>query len=286
LTNKGFISVEMADVPVELVAKHRGGGFPAQELPFETDGHGYNIWASIATSEDGFFSPRHRHNFDQIRFVLTGSAQFASWELEAGDCGYFPESVPYGPQAQTGEAVVFALQMSGGSGNYFARPSEVSSAFLELRAKDPNFGEKGAGRDAEGRARDSYELVWESIRNEPIDYAEPRYGDVVIMRPQHFKWTPLDEYREVKPLGSFTEHNLQVLSARLTGPSRLGIDTEKQSEIWLLTAGSLTIDGRSFSAPSAFQLLPGTPGQEVERADSAEFLVVRLHGDRGHGPSM
>src|SRR5437016_14524536 len=51
------------------------------------------------TGGGGWTTPRHRHTFDQVRFVLKGRYPVAKGVvMEEGSVGYFPESVHYGPQ--------------------------------------------------------------------------------------------------------------------------------------------------------------------------------------------
>src|SRR6267142_4884418 len=51
------------------------------------------------TGGGGWTTPRHRHTFDQVRYVLKGRYPVAKGVvMEEGSVGYFPESVHYGPQ--------------------------------------------------------------------------------------------------------------------------------------------------------------------------------------------
>ena len=205
------LAYDADEVMWEQVGRHRGNGMRVKSLPVCTDGTGYNFWASIGVLPDGYYSPRHRHNFDQIRFVIAGSTQFSAWELGEGECGYFPESVPYGPQEQHGDATILTLQFSGASGCYYPTPGELQDVVARLREEQPDFGTGGVGLDEEGRQRDSFELAWECLRGEPIAYAEPRYGDVVVMRPAAYQAQADDLAREITRLGVFTERGLEVL---------------------------------------------------------------------------
>src|SRR5262249_57825962 len=42
------------------------------------------------------YSPRHRHNFDQVRFVVSGELEYGPLKCRPGDFIYFPEGVFYG----------------------------------------------------------------------------------------------------------------------------------------------------------------------------------------------
>ena len=42
-------------------------------------------------------SPRHRHTFQQVRFLVGGKMKYGREVYEAGDCLYIPEGAYYGP---------------------------------------------------------------------------------------------------------------------------------------------------------------------------------------------
>ncbi len=71
-----------------------------KRLPLETGIDGITMEYSLSVVPDGYFTPRHRHNFDQIRYTLSGVQSTGLGDLAAGECGYFPEGSHYGPQQQ------------------------------------------------------------------------------------------------------------------------------------------------------------------------------------------
>ena len=44
-----------------------------------------------------FLSPRHRHTFQQVRFLVEGKMRYNKDVYNAGDCLYIPEGAYYGP---------------------------------------------------------------------------------------------------------------------------------------------------------------------------------------------
>jgi hypothetical protein len=271
------VAVDSGEIEWERVGRHRGSGLAVKAFPFRHDGNGRNFWLSIGTIHDGYTSPRHRHNFDQIRFMLEGSTNLGDWQLGQGECGYFPESVPYGPQIQKGDAQILTLQFSGASGAYFLTPEELKKTVAGLRESDPAFGEGGKGKGADGKTRDSYDVVYETFTGRPIEFAAPRYRDVVVMKPQNFSWvksagSPI----EMKSLGRFTEVGLEVAMARINGAADLGVQTNAQTEVWFLTDGSVTLNSRTFPRHSAFMLTAPERPQQVVTNAPAEFLVIRM----------
>src|SRR5262245_48415313 len=85
-------------------ADHRGGAVPRQVLAWGKEGTRDNFVWSYSRGNGERYSPRHRHNFDQIRFSIKGDMSMGKREaLKEGHIGYFPESTYYGPQI-SGEA--------------------------------------------------------------------------------------------------------------------------------------------------------------------------------------
>src|SRR5262245_28001226 len=77
-----------------------------------------------------FNSPRHRHNFEQIRYQLEGVLDYGrDGKLTAGMVGYFPEAVYYGPQSQDPSisCKTIVLQFGGASGSGYLSQAEVQA---------------------------------------------------------------------------------------------------------------------------------------------------------------
>ena len=99
--------------------EHRGGMFHFRNLMEGEPGTIDNFQLSMGRASGDFYSPRHHHNFEQIRFQLEGEADFArDGKMTQGMVGYFPEGAFYGPQTQApGSApITIVLQMGGASG--------------------------------------------------------------------------------------------------------------------------------------------------------------------------
>ncbi len=69
------------------------------------------------TGTGGWTTPRHRHNFDQIRYIIKGTYPYAKGKsMPEGWVGYFPESVHYGPQDRPEGLEMLTCQFGGASG--------------------------------------------------------------------------------------------------------------------------------------------------------------------------
>ena len=84
----------------------------------------------------GWATPRHRHNFDQLRYVVKGNYPYAPGKvMPEGWVGYFPESVEYGPQDRPEGLVVLTAQFGGASGNGYLSVRQREAANEALKKK-------------------------------------------------------------------------------------------------------------------------------------------------------
>lgn len=259
-------------------ASHRVGTVEQRRFPVETGVPGLHLSFSRDTVRDGFFSPRHRHCWDQIRFVLDGSLSIGE-DLEPGDCAYFPEAVYYGPQQQAGDATVLVLQFTGAGGRYYPTMDELDVARARLRASGGTFeGGRYRGTAAAPADQDGYEALWEAHTGTRLTYAQPRYGGVVIMKSAACEWVPdtLQSGIDHKALGSFTELQATVALLRMAGGSRSEDEKPQAPQLRYVLSGAVSHDGQPYPAGSCFWIPAGSPPPSLESATGAELYVVSL----------
>jgi quercetin dioxygenase-like cupin family protein len=267
---------ELDDIEWQRTGKHRGPGLKMKSLAFRTDGRGNNLWLSLAEMEDGWYSPRHKHNFDQFRYVLDGETGFTEWDLHAGECAYFPAGAYYGPQEQHGTAILFTLQFPGETGEYYLTPEQVEDTVRQLRASDPTFGQGGKGFDSNGRERDSYEIVWETHQKTAISYPASQFPGPFLLSGNE---TITDEAlagSDVRLKGEVASNGLKVLRVQATGPLRIEPASPDSTEFWILEKGAIEIGDRTLNPLSVIQLLAGAPRTDAVAEPEAIFTVVRL----------
>jgi hypothetical protein len=192
--------------------EHRGGMFHFRNLMEGEPGTIDNFQLSMGRASGDFYSPRHHHNFEQIRFQLESEADFArDGTMTEGMVGYFPEGCYYGPQTQKPDShpTTIVLQMGGASGSGYLSRAEVKAGMQALEAegefKDGVFRRhKGAPGK---RNVDGYQAIWEHVNGRPMVYPKPRYSRPFMMDPSHYDWTPIAGGAGVneKFLGVFTE---------------------------------------------------------------------------------
>lgn len=206
----------------------RGGRFRYHPLLSGTDGALGNFFLQLSNTFDDFDSPRHRHNFDQVRVQLEGDADFArDGVMKAGMVGYFPEGVFYGPQSIAGESLTLVLQFGGASRSGYLSDAAFLRGIEEL--KETGRFEAGVYKVAkpEGgtRNQDAYEAVWEHMNGRELRYPESRYDKPVFIRPAAAQWLPDGERRGVtrKHLGTFSEARTTLSMAALEAGSEVGV---------------------------------------------------------------
>ena len=257
-------------VEAERGIRHRGGTLHLRHLLEGEPGTLDNFNLSLGQNGGDFYSPRHRHNFEQIRFQLDGTLDFGrDGRMTPGMVGYFPEGVPYGPQTQTAgqepAPLTAVLQCGGASGSGYLSRAEVASGMAALKP----FGSfaEGVFRRHEGvpgrRNTDAFQAIWEHVRRRPMVYPEPRYPAPILIDPAHFAWVPLAGSEGVaeKPLGSFTERRTTMRLLRLAP----GAAYEAGGRgLYLVASGTGSVAGESFRRLTAVF---------VERGETARFLA-------------
>jgi len=195
--------------------EHRGGTFHFRNLMEGTPGTIDNFQLSMGRNDKDFVSPRHRHNFDQIRFQLDGDLDYArDGKMKPGTVGFFPEGAYYGPQTTESYAVTFVLQFGGASGSGYLSRQESKAGMEELR-KHGTF-EGGVYRRNEGvpgkRNMDGFEAIWSQVNGRQLEYPKPRYPGPIMMDRDTFAWVPAPGQPGVseKLLGVFTERRTEA----------------------------------------------------------------------------
>ncbi|UIY26820.1 hypothetical protein LZK76_31265 (plasmid) [Rhizobium leguminosarum] len=115
----------------------RDGKLDQKFLLYGEDGSPNNYLLNVGlTGGGGWGTPRHRHNFDQIRYVLKGKYPASPHKImDEGSVAYFPESVHYGPQDRPEGLEMMVIQFGGASGAGFLSTPRREAANEALKAK-------------------------------------------------------------------------------------------------------------------------------------------------------
>ena len=272
--------VQGDELPLKRGLEHRGGTFHYSILAEGEPGTPGNFQVSLGRIGGDFFSPRHRHNFEQIRFQLEGALDFGrDGRLLEGMVGYFPEGVAYGPQTQKSEqspATTIVLQCGGASGSGYLSAEEVQAGMAALKQqgefKDGVFRRRD---DVEGRRNtDGYQAIWEYVNGRAMVYPEGRYITPILSNPASFDWVPVGDRPGVaeKPLGVFTERRTSMGFLRIEAGSRYTIAGKA---IYLVMIGVGSGGGASLRRLSTVTLEAGET-MEISASKTMEILRFGL----------
>jgi hypothetical protein len=259
-----------------------GGNVQAYMYPFDPGIEGLNLRFSFDRVLDGFYSPRHRHNFDQFRYVLSGTINIGKGlALAQGECGYFPEGTYYGAQDQKGDGEALVMQFPGPQAAHFLLQREYKEGVARLKATGAVF-ENGVCRRTDGQGReinqDGFEAVWEAYTGEPVTYAPPRYGEPVIIKPEGFRWLPdpVSPGLEVRRLGTFNEYRTALSQWRLSPGAVIPGRTLAAPEFRFVLKGEAEFCGKMLSARGAAYIPEGIETGVLESRFGAEILVISV----------
>jgi hypothetical protein len=271
-----------ADTDNEAVGSMREGVLDQKHLLFGEDGSPNNYDLNMGhTGGGGWRTPRHRHNFDQVRYVIKGRLPYSEDDfLEEGWVGYFPESVHYGPQERAEGLRTLVLQSGGASGQGYLSVAQREATNAELE-KTGEF-KKGLYHytDANGDEQevDGSLAIFEKATGGKLEFTTPRYEDVIAMNPDAYDWLPsADAGVSEKWLGTFTERNFRIGFLRLDAGAVYQAGQFPSIEILFQTKGQVTAGGEKYGPETGYEFLANEGPVPLEAIEPTEFLRFVLH---------
>ncbi len=212
--------MHLEDAPLVRGLEHRGGTFHSRIMAEGVPGTPGNFKFSLSWLGTDYSGPRHRHNFDQYRFMIEGDSDYGQdGPLKAGMLGYYPEGVPYGPQVNKTDIFCAVLQFGGASGSGYLLPREVKAGMEQLKAigtfKDGIFHRND---DVPGRRNtDAYQAIWEHLHGREMVYPKGRYDAPIYADSNNYGWAPVRCAQGVseKLFGVWTERRTEAGMLRL-----------------------------------------------------------------------
>jgi hypothetical protein len=220
--------MQLDDAPLVRGLEHRGGTFHSRTMAEGVPGTPGNFKFSLSWLGPDYSGPRHRHNFDQYRFMIEGESDYGQdGPLKAGMLGYYPEGVPYGPQVNKTDIFGAVLQFGGASGSGYLLPREVKAGMEVLKA----FGEfkDGIFHRNDGvpgrRNSDAYQAIWEHMHGHDMVYPKGRYDAPIFADANNYDWAPVKGGKGVseKLFGVWTERRTEAGLLRLEAGARHAI---------------------------------------------------------------
>lgn len=257
--------INAAEVPVEKPRTgHREAGILFRRLFRGRPRARGNFEVSIARTEGVFRSPRHRHNFDQVRVGLSG--QFGDGkklQVGPGQFGYYPEGTYYEIECQDTELLL--LQFGGANGDGYPSYDDLYEAYAEM-AKIGTFRdgiflrhERENLPPGEKKNMDGYEALWQHIFGRPVVYPKPRYHAPIIMDSARYRWLADLQQPGVrrKLLGVFTERAIEIAQIELDAGATLTESTRLAPKFLFAHAGSGRSAEGAWQPWSTAKLEPG-----------------------------
>ena len=253
----------------------RAGRFHYYSLVHGDDQTIGNFYLQLSRTYSDFYSPRHRHNFEQVRFQIEGTVSFGrDGVMSPGTIGYFPEGVYYGPQTLEGESYTLVLQFGGPSLSGYMSESTFQSAMEKMKAHGTfengvyTQPKPGGGK----KNRDAYEAVWEHVNGRKLRYPKARYDKPVFIETSAFDWTnPSAPGTQQKHLGTFSEYRTGIDVFRLQPDSAL---TVEPNTVVFVVSGTGLAGEKAWETHSA--MFSGAYSSRLVATQPAELLVITL----------
>lgn len=269
--------VDSGELQWTRVSGHRDGDIRFKRLFLGAEGAAENYEFTLVATRGKYTTPRHRHNFEQIRFCLEGAINFGPGkDVKAGQIGYFPEGTPYGPQ-DIDDQLAMVVQFGGASGQGFMSYRQLEDGFARLKARGEFENGVFKRTDGEGRKnQDGYEAIWEMVNGRKLDYPKPRYEEPVLMDPEAFAWRadPAQAGIARKLLGVFSERGVRLEMLRL-GEAAFDLASGENELLAYVVAGNVQAGGRGWGAGTAMRLKPHARST-LAGAGHADMLLMTL----------
>ena len=259
-------------------------GFRSGEIQFHdlmggTEGTAENYGLQLVDVFDKFATPRHRHNFEQVRVMLDGSFGFGPEQVQhKGSVGYFCEGTYYTQNAE-GRSTTLLLQIGGPTGQGFMSRQQLRRGIDELSARGQFADGIYTWFDGQGKKhnQDSFEAVWEHIHGRPVAYPKPQYAAPILLEPERFAWRPLASSpgASERELGCFNSHGLRLAQLQLKAGASHTLDAAEQALLLFCLEGAGTAEGQRYARWTTLEIGRGETAR-LAAASASEFFVFGL----------
>lgn len=280
--------VDIASLKLRTGSHGRTRDLRTKGFPLDTGVPDLKMEFGWILAPEGYATPRHRHSFDQIRYVMEGEWGVGkNFDIGPGQCGYFPEGVDYGPQLQKADCIGLILQFPGPSGEKYLTHAELHTAQARLEAAGDKF-EGGVYTHylPDGRKvnKDSHKACWEEITGHEQIFPKGRFRDPVLMITEACRWIPDRKLPGVdrKHLGTFAEMSTGMGLVRLAPGAKLPAWHQEDAEIRYLIEGSVVYDGKTWHGGTTedkgtyFYIPHDCDVKEIRSETGGTFLTISL----------
>lgn len=280
--------------------KHRPSGIGFKYLSRGVEGTPENYALVLARQKD-FYSPVHKHNFDQFRFAVEGEFSLKpDLVLKEGQLSYHPEGQYYGPQNDGPEhRVLLVLQMGGASGQGYMSFEALKKANKALSEGGkgefkggkyyPEGSEEGKSTGEKRGIVDGYQACWEWFNGKKLVYPKPRYHAPICMDPESAEWRPVkggsNAFR--KHLGTFSERETraEILKIEKANSGKLLVGGNDAIHLIYVLEGQASAGNESLTKESCITLPAGQSCEIMSESgvDMIHFEMPMMSGSEVTG---
>jgi hypothetical protein len=199
--------------------------------------------------------------------------------LPEGWVGYFPESVYYGPQDRPEGLEMMVCQFGGSNGFGFVSVEEREAANQALKQKGEFKDGIYTWYDEAGKKhnQDGFEACFEAVKGHKLEYAPPRYSDLVLMNPASYSWIAEDTPGVFsKWLGSFTERNTRIGFVKIEAGASFAAGMQSSVELLFLSKGTVNFEGKEYGPHTAFEFDANEGPVPLRATEETEFFRLVL----------
>ena len=262
---------------VARTSPHRNTALRTTEFQDLRDGRIFHV-TSGRYQRTSHSSPRHRHTFDQIRFVVEGRVKYGPLRLESGDVAYFPAGTFYGPQELLSDEIFnCTIQTQGPEWGPFYTQADLFRATEALSERGHMDRATGQFVWSDGRQQDSFEAILEHTTGGAVVYPQPRYHYPVQLRSRNFDWVgSTSPGVERKPLATFNAGGPAIQLLRLHRGATLQAGSPENQQILMLASGTLRCDNQLLG-PGTYVYCPaGSTRPTMSAEDEASLLAAEF----------
>lgn len=259
----------------------REGKLDNRDLLTGREGDTRNYRLALGLAETDWLTPRHRHNFDQIRFPLEGEFHYAKDKiLPAGWVGYFPEGVHYGPQTRKQGLYMLLCQFGGATGNGFMSERQYIEGQDKLVGKGTLA--KGlftyVGDDGKEHRQDAFEAMYEQAMGRKPTYPQSRYSDIITMNPESFQWVKDTQNSGIshKLLGVFTERKTAISFIKMEQGATVKLGGCAGPDLLFVSKGSIECGGSTCPLHSAISFEASEESVVAKAIEPTEIFRMQL----------
>jgi hypothetical protein len=260
---------------------HRAGLLDNRILLCGEEGTPDNFKLNISYAREEWETPRHRHDFDQIRVPLEGEFIYAQDKvLKAGEAAFFPAGVYYGPQLRKRGLLMMLCQLGSADGQGFVSTAQREAVFDQLKAKG-TFKDgiyTYVDENSQKHNQDAAEAVREAATGHKVKYPTPRYGDIITMNLESYKWIvdPAQPGVTKRVLGSFNERTTEMGQLRLEAGATFNAGMQITTELLFLMHGKIEAAGQTYAEHTAFGLKPKEGPVPLKAVEDSVFFYIHL----------